>query len=62
MSTEQRSQSVINFRTRGSIRGPVSINGTAVGMVKSFKFLGENIIKGLPWSNHIDAIANNSYK
>ena len=47
---------IVDFRRNPSVIQPLSINGSEVEIVDSFKFLGVHISNDLKWVTHVDVI------
>lgn len=52
---------VIDFRKQGGVHIPRQQQQAEMEVVKSFNFLGVNIINNLFWSNHIDAMVKKAH-
>jgi hypothetical protein len=53
---------VVDFRRRTSEHPPITIDGTSVKQVSSFKFLGITITKNLTWTTHTQSVVRKAHQ
>ncbi|KAI3351737.1 hypothetical protein L3Q82_020577, partial [Scortum barcoo] len=59
VSKKKKKELIVDFRRRQrEEHAPLSINGTTVERVSSFRFLGVHISEDLTWTHHTDFITN----
>ena len=56
LNVRKTKEMIVDFRKQKREHSPIYIDGTVVGKVESFKFLGVHIIDKLKWSTHTDSV------
>ena len=56
LNVKKTKEIVVDYRKKKEVLQPVTINGTVVERVDSFKYLGVNIEKDLTWDCHVTAV------
>ena len=63
LNTEKTKELIVDFRkTKGGTHTPISINGTEVERVASFKFLGVHITENLSWTFNTSTLVKKAHQ